>query len=111
VRRFIFFILAIGVGIAAGLGYGWGLHQREVNNAQPQTLRMDYKADYVLMISELYHAEGDVAQARSRLAFLGDQSPVEIVTTAIAHAEYYQYDPLDLQYLQELKTALETISP
>jgi hypothetical protein len=72
---------------------------------------MDYKADYILMVAELYQAEGNIVLARSRLSFLGEKTALEVVSTALIFAEQYQYDPIDLQLIQDLKDALEISSP
>ena len=110
VRRFIFFLLAIVVGIAAGTGYGWAISPRQTRDTGPHTLREDYKADYVLMTAELYQSEGDVAMAIARLSFLGDQSPTRVLDTAINYANSVQYDARDLQLMNNLKLAVESLS-
>ena len=67
--RFVFFALAILAGFAAGLGYGWLIHPVGYHSIDPQTLQIDYQTDFVLMVAELYRAEGDLAMALARLDF------------------------------------------
>lgn len=110
VRRFIFFILAIAVGVAAGIGYGWAISPRQTRDTGPHTLREDYKTDYVLMTAELFRAENDIAMAIARLSFLGDPSPSNTLETALNYANKVQYDAQDLQLMNELKLALEALS-
>jgi hypothetical protein len=108
--RIVFFTLAIAVGVAAGLGYGWAINPWESTDTHPHTLRMDYQTDIVLMIAELYHAEEDTTSALARLSFLGDTPPLEMVNAAIAFADELDYAPADLQLMLELEQAMEDVS-
>jgi hypothetical protein len=103
----IFFFLAISIGIAAGLVYGWVVNPREVVNAEPEALRMDYKTDVVLMVAELYQVDGDLMGAQARLSFISKNTPLEIITAALVFAENVQYDPLDVGTMLALKGAFE----
>jgi hypothetical protein len=47
--RWLTFLLAIAIGAAAGLYYGWVINPIRYIDAAPDSLRSDYKADYVLM--------------------------------------------------------------
>ena len=110
-QRLIFFFLAIFIGIAASLVYGWVVNPREVANAGPEALRMDYKTDYVLMVAELYQVDGDLLGAQARLSFISKNTPLEVITSALVFAENYQYDPLDVSTMLALKSAFEVGSP
>ena len=85
--RWIGFILAILVGAAVAMVYGWVISPVEYVDTPPELLRVDYKSDYVLMVAEAYSLENDLAQAVRRLSFLGSESPAEIVRQAILFAE------------------------
>ena len=102
VWRFVFFTLAILAGFAAGLGYGWVINPVQYASSSPDTLRSDYQVDFVLMTSELYHAEGDLPMALARLAFLGDTPPLTLMDAAIDFAQTRQYAPADLQLMRNL---------
>ena len=49
-----------------------------MNPFAPDTLRADYKADYVLMTAEAYRTEQDPGLAARRLAVFGSKSPSAI---------------------------------
>ena len=69
--------------------YGWVVNPVETATAEPETLRIDYKADYVLMTAELYHAEEDPLVALSRLRFFNPIPPMELLNATIAYAEIH----------------------
>ncbi len=106
-RRLIFFVLAILVGLAAGLFYGWEINPVQLSGESPETLRIDFKADVVLMIAELSKAEGDIGETLTRLRFLGDENPVNIVKDAVAFAEQHDYAEKDLELMRGLLAFLE----
>ncbi len=111
--RFVFFALAILAGFALGLGYGWVINPVQYRSVNPSHLNIDYQTDYVLMVAELYKAEGDLALALARLDFLGNHSPLELMNETISFAVYLQYADADLQLMQKLafdaQKALEKI--
>lgn len=109
--RWIRFILAIVVGIAGGLLYGWWLNPVEYVDTTPDTLRVDYRSDYVLMVAEVYSVEGDLAQAARRLGLLGNAPPTEIVREAVLFAESQGYADADVALMQALEAALQTWIP
>jgi hypothetical protein len=109
--RWIGFILAILLGAAAGMFYGWVVSPVKYVDTTPQTLRIDYKSDYVLMVAEAYSAEKDLARAVSRLASLGSDAPAEVVREAILFAESQGYTDVDVALMRSLARDLETWSP
>ncbi len=76
-------IIGIIIGLVLGVLYGWIIRPVEYIDTTPNTLRADYRTDYVLMIAETYSGDGDLDSALVRLAALGSQSPIEIVLEAI----------------------------
>jgi hypothetical protein len=106
--RWIKFLLAIALGVALGLIYGWLISPVEYVDTTPETLRADYRADYVLMVAEVYHKEGDLDLAARRLAVLGSRSPVQIAAAALDYGLSAGYSPLDIALLQELATDLQS---
>ena len=111
-RWFLFFI-AIALGVAAGLYYGWVVSPVEYTDTAPDSLRIDYKSDYVLMVAEAYQAENDLAQAAQRLAFLGASSPTETVAEAIQFATTSRlpYSEVDLALMRQLAQDLQNWKP
>jgi len=109
--RWFFFLLSIGFGIAAGLFYGWVVKPVEYIETSPDSLRIDYKTDYVLMTAETYHAEGNLEMALRRLAVLGDSSPSDSIASALVFAAKTGYGEADIALMQNLADALQVISP
>lgn len=93
--RWTRFILAIVVGIALGLLYGWVLSPVKYVDTTPNTLRADYQTDYVLMVAEIYQTENDLALAEQRLTFLSSMPASYTIQKALDYAaekDYYQAD-------------------
>ncbi len=109
--RRVWFILAIILGVAAGLGYGWMINPVKYVDTSPDTLRVDYKTDYVLMVAEAYHSDGNLALAAQRLAFLGNTAPLDLVQQAIVIANQADYSPGDVDLMIRLSQVLETWIP
>lgn len=106
--RFVMFGVAILVGIAAGIGYGWAIKPIQVSPAGLPSLRMDYKTDFVLMVAEQYHAKGDLALALAQLTALSDTPPLVLMNEVISNAEAMNYAPGDVQIMWELASAIQT---
>jgi len=106
------FFLALLAGLAVGLAYGWLANPASYSNTTPDTLRMDYQTDYVLMVAEAFQAEPDPGLAASRLAFLGtEQAPVQRVQQAVLEARRIGYTPDDLKRMTDLAAALQSWAP
>ncbi len=107
-QRWILFALSILVGIALGLIYGWVISPVEYVDTSPDSLRADYRADYVLMVAEIYQTEQDPGKAIRRLALLGGATlPHEIAAEALQFAQTNPYSPQDILLLQNLSLALQ----
>jgi hypothetical protein len=107
--RWFFFLLTAAIGLAAGLYYGWFLQPVKYVDTTPETLRSDFKADFVLMVAEAYQTDQDLPLAMVRLSYLGDASPDASVQHALAHAVSVQppYPSNDLALIQKLAEALQ----
>jgi len=109
-NRWLFIILALLAGVAAGLAYGWILDPVDFYNLTPDTLRADYKADYVLMTAEAFRTEQDPGLAARRLAIFGSQSPVSIASGGLEYARTHDFSDAEIVLVQELVTALQAWS-
>lgn len=105
--RWIRFTIAILIGAALGLAYGWLVSPVRYVDTSPDTLRVDYKTDYILMVAESYRSDDDLALAMRRLALLGDQPPNAMVLQAIEFAQEQGYNDADILRLQDLWNALQ----
>jgi hypothetical protein len=108
--RWLFIVIALVAGIGIGLAYGWVVDPIEFFDLTPDTLRADYKTDYVLMVAEAYRAEQDPGLAARRLAIFGSQSPAYIATDGLTYARTNGFADSDLALMQELVTALQAWS-
>jgi len=109
--RWVRFLIVIIIGVALGLLYGWVVDPVDYVDTTPNTLRSDYKADYVLMVAEIYSADGDAEMAVLRLTYLGDPSPVLSVQNAMIFAVDAGYAADDLRLLRDLSDALAPLAP
>lgn len=109
--RWAKFLIAVVFGAAVGLFYGWVLNPVEYVDIAPQSLRMDYKTDYVLMVAEAYQADHDLGLAVRRLARLASSAPTDIVANALSYALQHDYASQDLSLLQSLGENLLTWNP
>lgn len=124
----------IAIGIGLGLIYGWIIEPVKYVDTAPDSLRLDYKTDYVLMVAEAYQVEHDLNLAVQRLTLLGGD-PLDTVSTAIAFAQNPELPPsssfhallinigaveplraeryaqIDIQLMQLLMEALNTLVP
>ena len=106
----VFVLLALLAGIGIGIAYGWYIDPVDFFDLTPDTLRGDYKADYVLMTAEAYRSEQDAGLAARRLAIFGSNSPSAIAAEGLAYARTNGFSPADITLIQELVTALQAWS-
>lgn len=106
-KRLIWFFLMIALGAAAGMVYGWVVNPIAYVDTSPVSLRDDYKADYVLMASEIYEADGSLEQAARRLSVLDDLPPAQVVANALLTARDLEYSEADLERMERLLKAFQ----
>lgn len=106
-KRLILFLVMIVLGIGLGLAYGWIVNPINADEISPSSLRADYKADYVLMVAEIYQSDSDLDQAAARLALLGSQPPGQIAAEGLRTAMSLGYTPADLSLIENLSRALQ----
>ena len=109
--RWIRFFLAILVGVLAGLLYGWFINPVKYVDTAPDSLKIDYKSDYVLMVAEAFSVEKDPVLAARRLTLLGPKSPADMAREAILFGESQGYPDADVALMRNLAVALEAVSP
>jgi hypothetical protein len=109
--RWTKFLIAVILGAAAGLFYGWVVNPVEYVDIAPESLRTDYKTDYVLMVAEAYQVDDDLGLAVRRLALLGSSTPSDIVANALKYALDHEYAAQDIALFQSLGEDLLTWNP
>jgi hypothetical protein len=105
--RWVRFAAAIAAGIGLGLLIGWVISPVKYVNTSPETLSADYKADYVLMVAEVYQSDGNLALASQRLALLGKRPVLQQVQQALSYAIGSNYSAGDIVLLNRLSQALQ----
>lgn len=73
--RWFFLILGFGIGLAGGLYYAWLVSPVEYVETAPDSLRADFRGDYLGLIASAYTSGGDLVRARTRLALFPDLDP------------------------------------
>lgn len=109
--RWIKFFIAIAIGAVGGLYFAWAINPVQLVETVPETLRQDYKTDYVLMVAEVYQAQRDPAQAARSLALLGDETPAVLARQAVVFAQDVGYSDVDVQLLADLLAGLQQWNP
>lgn len=110
-RRYVSFILAIALGIAIGVIFGWAFNPLKTANTGFDSLRVDYKTDYILMVSQLYQSDEDLVAALDRLSNLGEDAPLDLMQNAINYATQHAYASADITLMEKLATDIAKLSP
>lgn len=79
-RTLLLSVLALVMGLAAGVGYSWMIAPMRYVDTAPNTLRPDFKESFRTMIAAAYAANHNLERARARLALLGDPDPIEALS-------------------------------
>lgn len=108
--RLIGFILAILLGVAGGLMYGWLYYPARISASSPQSLRADYKADFVLMVAELYATDGDLENAVDLLDKIKPADPIGAVQRGLLTAQEMGYADWEMRLIADLEIALQRLA-
>ena len=110
-KRLLYFFISIGVGIILGGIFGWYLRPVSVKEASFESLRSDYQTDYVLMVAEVFKAEGDISLAKSQLNIISEEHPIVQVQRALENARQLKYSNEDIDLIIELGQRLQMVTP
>ena len=108
--RWTLFLLILVIGLSLGLLYGWVINPISYQDTTLESLRIDYKTDYALMVAEVYHHEKNLEWAMNRLTLLEDSSPLVSVENALKFASQAEYTLPDMFLLRDLLNALKEIN-
>ncbi|MFV1948513.1 MAG: hypothetical protein ACC633_01115 [Anaerolineales bacterium] len=108
--RWSLFLLVLVIGLGLGLLYGWVINPVSYQDTTLESLRIDYKTDYALMVAEVYHHEKNLEWAMNRLTLLEDSSPLVSVENALKFASQAEYTLPDMFLLRDLLNALKEIN-
>ena len=110
-KRWVWILLAAAAGIGLGLLYGWVIDPVDIVDLTPDTLRADYRADYILMVAEAYQSEKDADLAARRLAIFGSDPPAEIASQALQYGPSAGFSSSELAAIENLVQALRAWQP
>jgi hypothetical protein len=105
--RWTLFLIVLLVGLGLGLLYGWEINPVTYQDTTLDTLRIDYKTDYTLMVAEVYHQTNDLEWAMNRLTLLRDKTPLQSVENALKFAAQAEYTLPDMFLLRDLHNVLK----
>ena len=104
--RLVGFVVFILLGIGIGLIYGWMISPADVKSTTLASLRADYKADYVLMVSEVYASDPDIENATGLLEDVSPKEPLAAVQNALLVGQQFGYSESEMRSLANLELAL-----
>ncbi len=110
-RILVLALVGLVAGVALGLAIGWLWWPVEYTNTTPAQLRQDYANDYVLMVATAYRIDGNLDDARLRLAELDAQDPARPVVTLAEQLIAERGRPGDIRALARLADALGAATP
>jgi len=105
--RWSLFLIVLAVGFGLGLLYGWVINPVIYQDTTLESLRIDYKTDYTLMVAEVYHQTNDLDWAMNRLTLLRDRTPIHTIEDALKFAAQAEYTLPDMFLLRDLHNALK----
>jgi hypothetical protein len=110
-KKWLWVFLTLALGIGLGLLYGWVLDPVDFVDLTPETLRSDFRADYILMVAEAYESEHDLNLAARRLAIFGSNPPAAIASEALQFGPSAGFSPSELSTLETLVQDLRGWQP
>jgi hypothetical protein len=109
--RFLWFLISLALGTVLGLAAGWAAAPLRASGGGLERLEPAYRAEFVLMVAEVYANDGDAAQAARRLAELGDQPASRLVQQTLITAGELGYSTADLDRMVRLVQGLQALPP
>lgn len=110
--RLISFFIAILLGVVGGLVLGWRYLPAAVNYTNLPDLRQDYKADYVLMVAEIYSTDGNIENATALLKKLDPANPLRAVEQGLLTAQQIGFAKWEISLITDLEAVVrDAISP
>jgi DNA-directed RNA polymerase specialized sigma54-like protein len=105
--RLVGFVIFILIGFVLGLIYGWVLNPAEVKNTSLSSLRVDYKADYIVMVSEIYSGNHNLDAATTLLkAVSSNGNTLKAVQEALLVGQQFGFSEREMRSLAALEMAL-----
>ncbi len=104
-------ILGMVAGVGLGLYLGWVAWPTEFTDANPGVMQESYQRDYVMMVATAYALDHNLADARKRIAGLGENSSETLLSYTINLILLPGADVTAIRRLVELSADLGLYSP
>jgi hypothetical protein len=111
IRILVLLAVGLGLGVLAGLYFGWQVWPTEFTDAGVGLLDEAYQRDYALMVAQTYAVEGDLARAEGRLAQLDPADPRGRLRSVTVDMILDGEPAADLRVLVRLAADLGVTSP
>jgi hypothetical protein len=105
-RGSMYLVTGFILGLAFGLVYSWVVSPVEYVNAAPNSLREDFKRQYLTLVSVAYMTSGDLERAKARLNELGEADIAQVVAIEAQRALAEGRPSSEAQALASLAAAL-----
>jgi hypothetical protein len=108
----VFLVVAILVmGVGSGLIYGWLVDPVVYVDTSPDTLRIDYQTDIILMVSDIYSDDLDLQGAYQRLSLLNSTDVNQVIDNCLDYAQRMNFSAQDITNIMDLRDAIEMGEP
>jgi len=104
-------LVAVALGLAAGLGYAWGVNPVSYTDTSPASLRDDFRADYLTLVASAYDATGDLPRARARLALFAYADPSPLLAALAQQRLGQGWPEAEARALARLSADLQAQAP
>jgi hypothetical protein len=105
-RKLVFGLLALALGVSAGVSIGWYIWPLPLTDAAPDQMRQDWKDEAVWMAAQAYAYDHDLEAALARLSPLGSADAGRLVRDRAEAALDQNWPPEQIGYLARLAAAL-----
>lgn len=110
-RKLVFGLLSLAIGLGAGALIGWYVWPATTTQATPAQLRQDWQHEAVWMAAQAYAYDHDLEAALTRLRPLGHDDVGGIVRDRAEYALDQNWPSIQIGYLARLAAALGARSP
>jgi len=110
-RKWLLVVLAVLIGLCAGLLVGWYVWPVTYTEAAPSRLRQDWKDEAIWMAAQAFAYDRDLEAAQSRLRPLGSEDVGQLVLDRAERARQQNWPSNQIAHLARLAAALGAHSP
>jgi hypothetical protein len=106
VRKIVFTLIALVVGIGLGLMVGWYVWPVTYTESAPTRMRQDWKDEAIWLAAQAFAYDRDLEAAQARLRPLGTDDPGALVLERTVKAIAQNLPTLQIRHLARLAAAL-----